>query len=116
MRSAKHATMPAMHSLTMIALLVLPLAACKAPETPAEQRQRVLDTMKAECIYVGEWKATRINADYTVVLLENGKFTAAPNDGRGSEMAGKWGVLNGKMVWIYEDMPGKRPEANPIES
>ena len=97
----------------LLALLAIP--ACSRV-TPQEAALALQARMRAECIYLGEWRATRPGADYTVTLDDDGRFHAAPNgNSRGAELTGRWGVVEGRMVWLYDQMPGKKAEMNPIE-
>ena len=98
-------------------LIVLALAAgCSERPSPSQERAAVQAKMRAECRFVGEWRATRKDADYTVVLEKGGMFHARPNaDSKGVELTGRWGLVDGKMAWTYDQMPTKRPELNPIE-
>jgi len=101
--------------LLALAATACVLAACNRL-TPEEERLALQAVLRPECHYVGEWRATRPGADYTVTLQDDGRFHAAPTGhSRGATLTGRWGLLEGRMVWLYDQMPRKKPEVNAFE-
>jgi len=56
----------------------------------------------APCKYVGVWESVRPQCRYTITLMENGIFKAAPIACNLSMSAysGTWGVYENKMAWL----------------
>jgi len=71
----------------------------------------------APCEYVGTWRAARTDSVYRVVLSDDGRFEArALVDDRsdGVPIVGAWGVVDGEMVWLYDEGHVWPPDVNRI--
>ncbi|WP_341678618.1 hypothetical protein [Niveibacterium sp. SC-1] len=71
----------------------------------------------APCEYVGTWRAARTESVYRVVLRDDGRFEAralVDERGDGMPISGAWGVVEGRMVWLYDEGRVWPPDVNRI--